>query len=157
MAKKSSTRQVATTSLPLQGQVSVVGSRPRVTIGSRDAAVADLLVTITGGDGRTTVPVTFNISLSVAAAGRARLTDESTGAVIESTRSGSAFVFKDVPVGPARSRAARRFRITNLRGNAAGIPSSPGGAGQIVAFVALSAPFRLAVSGSQQNVATTSP
>jgi len=129
-----------------------------VTIGTRDAAVADLLVTITGGDGRTTVPVTFNVSLSVAAAGRARLTDESTGAMTESTRSGSAFVFKDVPVGPARSRAARRFRITNLRGNAAGI--STGGAttpSVIVAFVALSAPFRLAVSGSQQNVATTSP
>ena len=156
MAKKSSTRQVATTSLPLQGQVSVVGTRPRVTIGNRDAAVADLLVTLTGGDGRTAVPVTFNVSLSVAVAGRARLTDESTGAVTDSTRSGSAYVFKDVPVGPARGRAARRFRITNIRANATPISSSSSGPGQIIAFVALSAPFRLTVSGAQLAVATMS-
>ena len=156
MAKPSSTRQVATTSLPLQGQVSVVGSRPRVTIGDRNAAVADLLVTITGGNGRTAVPVTFNVSLSVAVTGRARLTDESTGAVTESSRSGSAYVFKDIPVAPARGRAARRFRITNVRANATGLPLPSAVPGQIVAFVALSAPFRLAVSGSQQNVATVS-
>jgi len=155
MAKKASTRPLDTSNLPLEGDVSIVGVRPRIPVGARDAAVADLLVTLTGGSGRTSVPVTFSISLNVAISGRAQLRDEGTGAVVaESTRSGSACLFRDVPVVPPGSRAARRYRITNLRANASGL-GSLSGATMITAFVAASAPFRIALRGSQQNVATT--
>lgn len=147
MAKQSPSR-------PLQGKVGIVGVRPRVSLTERNAPVADVSIALTGGSGRTPVPVTFSVGLNVPASGRARLTDEVTGTVVaESTRSGGAHVFRNVPVVPPGSRT-RVFRITNLRANAAGLGASqtlvPT---QIVAFVSVSAPFRIPLSGSQQNVA----
>jgi len=140
---------------PLEGTVSIVGVRPRVAAGQRDAPVANLLVSLSGGSGQTIVAVTFSVSLNIPVTGRARLTDDATGAVIaESTRSGSGYLFRDVPVAPPRSRAARRFRITNLRGNASGLGGGLAGT-PVIAFVSISAPFRIAVSGSQQIVSAT--
>jgi hypothetical protein len=86
------------------------------------------------------------------------LTDGDTGAVVaEPTRSGSGYVFKNVPVIPPGNTRTRVFRITNIRGNASTIGASrmliPT---QIVAFVAASAPLRIPLGGSQQTVATIS-
>jgi hypothetical protein len=140
---------------PLEGSVALVGTRPRVSLTERAAAVADLSITLTGGTGRTAVPMTFAISLNVPLSGRAQLIDEATGTLIaESTRSGSQIVFRDVAVVPPGTQS-RTFRITNVRGNASSIGVSGSGLpNQIVAFVSVAAPLRIAVSGSQQNVAT---
>ena len=114
MAKQSVSR-------PLEGKVSIVGVRPRVSLADRDAPVADVSITLTGGSGRTPVPITFSVGLNVPLSGRARLTDDATGAVVaESTRSGGTHVFKNVPVVPPGSRT-RIFRITNVRANASGL------------------------------------
>jgi len=110
-------------------------------------------VTLTGGSGRAAVPLTIALSLNVPVSGRAQLTDDETNEVMsESTRSGSGYVFKDVLVTPPGVRA-RRFRITNIRGNASTLASPVGTPAQIVAFVAISGPFRIPLAGSQQNVA----
>jgi hypothetical protein len=140
---------------PLEGKVNVVGVRPRVSLTDRDGAVADLSITLTGGSGRAPVPVTFSVGLNVPLSGRARLIDDATQRVVaESTRSGSAHVFRNVPVVSPGSGRTRRFRITNVRANAAGLAASqrliPT---QILAFVSVSAPFRIPLSGAQQNVA----
>jgi hypothetical protein len=139
---------------PLEGTVNVVGARTKVSVADRDAVVADLTITLTGGSGRTAVPITFAVGLNVPVSGRARLTDASTSRVLaESTRSGAGYLFKDVPVTPPGA-LARTFRITNLRANAAGIGASSGvGPSQIVAFVSASGPFRIPLARSQQNVA----
>ena len=143
---------------PLEGRVSVVGVRPKLSLVDRAAPVADLSIVLTGGTGRTAVPITFSVALNVPVSGRPQLTDGNTGAVVgEATRSGSGYVFKNVPVIPPGNTRTRIFRITNLRANANGL-----GAGQtliptqIVAFVSASAPLRIPLAGSQQNVATTS-
>ncbi len=119
----------------------------------RAATVADLSITLTGGTGRTAVPITFSISLNVPISGRAQLMDDTGTVIAESTRSGSEMVFRNVAVVPPGSRA-RVFRITNIRGNASQIGAlASGSPSQIVAFVSVSAPLRIALSGSQQNVA----
>ena len=143
---------------PLEGKVSVVGVRPKVSLADRAAPVAELSIVLTGGSGRTAVPITFSIALNVPVSGRPRLTDGDTGAVVaEPTRSGSGYVFKNVPVVPPGSTRTRIFRITNLRGNASAIGVSPALIpSQVVAFVSASAAFRIPLSGSQQNVATIS-
>jgi hypothetical protein len=64
---------------------------------------------------------TVSVGLNVPLSGRARLTDDASGAVVaESTRSGGTHVFKNVPVVPPGSRT-RIFRITNVRANASGL------------------------------------
>jgi hypothetical protein len=139
---------------PLEGKVSIVGVRPRISLTERSAAVADLSVALTGGIGRASVPVTFTVGLNVPLSGRARLTDDAGNLVAESTRSGSACVFKNVPVTPPGSGRTRRFRIINVRANANGLGASQTPLPtQVVAFVSASAPFRIPLSGSQQNVA----
>ena len=147
MAKQSPSR-------PLEGKVSIVGVRPRVSLTKRNAPVADVSIALTGGSGRTPVPITFSVGLNVPVSGRARLTDEATGTVVaESARSGGAHVFRNLPVVPPGSRT-RVFRITNIRANAAGLAASqtliPT---QIMAFVSAAAAFRIPLTGSQQNVA----
>ena len=77
MAKQSPIR-------PLEGKVSIVGVRPRVSLTERNASVADVSIALTGGSGRTAVPVTFSVGLNVPVSGRARLTDEATGASLPS-------------------------------------------------------------------------
>jgi hypothetical protein len=139
-------------SRPLEGQVSIVGVRPQVSLTDRRAKVADLSITLTGGSGPTPVPITFSLSLNVPLSGGAQLTDGAGTVMAESTRSGSAQVFRDVPVIPPGSRS-RVFRITNLRGNAAqfsGLSASV--PSQIVAFLSISGPLRIPLAGSQQNV-----
>ena len=147
MAKQSPTR-------PLEGKVSIVVCARACRSPKRNASVADVSIALTGGSGRTAVPVTFSVGLNVPASGRARLTDEATGAVVaESTRSGGAHVLRNVPVVPPGSRT-RVFWITSVRANAAGLgPSQTLIPTQIVAFVSVSAPFRIPLTGSQQNVA----
>jgi hypothetical protein len=140
---------------PLKGKVSVVGVRPRVSLADRAAPVAELSVALTGGGGRAPVPITFSVGLNVPVAGRAQLMDDARGTVLaESTRSGSIYVFRNVPVIPPGNGRTRTFRITNVRANANGLGASqtliPT---QIVAFVSLSGPFRIPLAGSQQNVA----
>ena len=147
MAKQSLSR-------PLEGKVSIVGVRPRVSLTERAAPVADVSIALTGGSGRTPVPITFSVGLNVPVSGRAQLTDDATGTVVgESSRSGGAQVFRNVPVTPPGSRT-RVFRITNIRANAAVIgAASTLIPNQIVAFVSASAPFRVPLTGSQQSVA----
>lgn len=143
------------TAAPLEGTVAVVGSRPKVSFASRDAAVADLSVTLTGGTGRAPVLLTISLGLNTPVTGRAQLTDAATNQVLaESTRSGSGYVFRNVPVTPPGARA-RRFRITNIRANASQLASGPASTTpvQIVAFLSITGPFRIPLSGSQQNVA----
>ena len=143
---------------PLEGTVSVVGVRPKVSLADRAAPVADLSIVLTGGSGRTAVPITFSVALNVPVSGPPLLKDGDTGAVVaEPTRSGSGYVFKNVPFVPPGNTRTRVFRITNIRSNANAIGLSPALIpAQIVAFVSASAPFRVPLSGSQQNVATIS-
>ena len=137
---------------PLEGQVRIVGVSPQVSLTDRRAKVADLSITLTGGSGPTPVPITFSISLNVPLSGGAQLTDAAGTVIAESTRSGSAQVFRDVPVVPPGSRA-RVFRITNIRANASAIAAASfGGGTPIVVFVSVSGPLRIPLAGSQQNV-----
>jgi hypothetical protein len=139
-------------SRPLEGQVKIVGVRPQVSLTERRAKVADLSITLTGGRGPTPVPITFSIGLNVPLSGRAQLTDDAGTVIAESTRSGSALVFRDVPVIPPGSRS-RVFRITNIRANASGVPQSASLVpAQIFAFLSISGPLRIPLAGSQQNV-----
>src|SRR5213592_1730995 len=126
-------REAPTTSRPLEGKVAIVGARPRVSLTDRAATVADLSITLTGGTGRTAIPITFSVSLNVPPSGRARLMDDTGKVIAESTRSGSEMVFRDVAVVSPGSRS-RVFRITNIRANAAGLGGSASPS-QIVAFV----------------------
>jgi len=126
--------------------------RPQVSLTDRRAKVADLSITLTGGSGRTPVPMTFSISLNVPLSGGAQLTDKAGTVIAESTRSGSAQVFRDVPVIPPGSQS-RVFRITNIRGNASVIGAGSVSGAAIVVFVSVSGPLRIPLAGSQQNVA----
>jgi hypothetical protein len=98
-------------SRPLEGKVSIVGVRPQVSLTDRRAKVADLSITLTGGSGPTPVPITFSISLNVPLSGGAQLTDGAGTVLAESTRSGSAQVFRDVPVIPPGSRSRVRSKM----------------------------------------------
>lgn len=140
---------------PLEGKLTVVGARPGVSPGDRDATLAELSIALTGGSGRTPIPITFSVALNIPVSGRARLTDDSSPMVVaESTRSGSALVWSNVPVIPPGLGRTRTIRITNLRGNANQIGvSSTLVPTQIVAFVSVAAPFRIPLAGAQQNVA----
>ena len=142
---------------PLEGRVTTVGVRPRISLTERDGAVADVLISLTGGTGTARTPMTFSVGLNVplSASARAQLIDEATQSQIAvATRSNGAYVFKDVPVVPPGTTAARVFRITNVRANASGISAGPSGTpGTIQAFVAVLAPLRIPLAGAQQNVA----
>ncbi len=142
---------------PLEGSVRIVGVRPKISLAERDVAVADVAITLTGGSDVARTPATFSIGLNapLAARGRAQLIDEATQSRIAvATRSGGAYVFKNVPVNPSGKGRSRTYRITNVRANASGLGSGGlGTPGQIMAFVAASAPFRIPLSGAQQNVA----
>ena len=140
---------------PLEGKVSVLGGRPTVSLADRAAAVADLSITLTGGSGRGAMPMTFSVGLNVPLAGRAQLIDDATQTVVaESRRAGNTLVWSNVPVIPPGTNRTRVFRITNLRGNASGLGASPPFIpSQIIAFVSVSAPFRVPLSSAQQNVA----
>jgi hypothetical protein len=124
-----------------------------VSIAARNAAVADLLVTLTGGNSREAVPMSFSVSLNAPLARtRARLIDEGTRKVVgQSTRRENTLTWSNIPVlppGPNR----RIFRITNVRANASGIGVSTTPV-PIVATVSVSAAFRIPLTGATQNVA----
>ena len=156
MAKQST---ITRASRPLEGSVRTVGVRPTLSLTERDVAVADLSISLTGGTGRTRTPMTFSVGLNapLAARARAELIEEATQSRIAvATRSGGAYVFKDVPVVPPGTGATRVFRITNVRANASQFARQARNIEdqiQVLAFVAVSAPLRIALAGAQQTVA----
>lgn len=154
MAKQSA---VARASRPLEGSVRTVGVRPRFSLTERDVAVADLSISLTGGTRTARTPITFSVGLNapLAARARAQLINEATQSRIAvATRSGGAYVFKNVPVVPPGTGRTRVFRITNIRANGSALANfGTQGTTPVLAFITVSAPLRIALAGAQQTVA----
>ncbi len=134
---------------PLTATLSTSGARPKISLGDRAAAVADLRLRLTGGtpDADVTATVTVTLSLPLARSRRAQLIDEAASRPVASaTTSGSTLAFKKVKL-PRGSR----FRIVNVRANASAISSA---FGPVMAKVTISATPPIAVSNADLVVAS---
>ncbi len=157
LKEKETSRQVLQ-GTPLTATVQAVGVRPTVSTKERAAAVADLRIIFTCGKKGSPVKATLTVTLntSVAGVGTARLVDEAAGSEVASaTKSGKAYVFKDVQFTAPGPDASRTLRITNVRANA----NAFGTAGtlipnQITAFVTVSSSTPIRLSTAKQAVAS---
>ena len=126
-------RTRATSAPALSSRASVIPPLPRIAVGQRTAAGADLRLTITGGARHT--PVTMKIVITLNArpvsGPSAELIDETAGVQLRmAVRSGRSYVFNNVSFPAPGTSAARVFRITNVRVNAnvlsgGGVPATP--------------------------------
>jgi hypothetical protein len=140
---------------PLIGRVQMLGVRPTIPADARAAVLADLTISFSGGVKGSTVTAKITVTLNtrVGTVGAARLIDESDSRTQPGAKLGNAYVFENVQFpAPGSVRAARRFRITNLRANASvlggGIGPTP-----VLANVAVTASTPVRLSNAEQSVA----
>lgn len=144
--------------VPLTGTVSVTGSRPRVTLGQRAAAVADLGIVLTGGTSGARQVATFTVRLNAPTGGTGTARLEHDGGrmrVLRATKTANAYVFESVPFPEPGPNARRTIRITNVRANASqvGVSATPIPS-SIVASVTVSGAGRVRLANSEQALAT---
>ena len=140
MAKRKLDKPLQTSTL--KGVVRTLGAPPSLSTKSSIARVADLAITLKGGKAGTVSLATFTVALnaSVPANETAQLIDEADASrVTPGARIRAGYVFKNVKFTEPGEKAARVFRITNVRVNASALGGgSASGATPVIASISVS-------------------